>query len=777
MTHTFDPDALLTQAGWLRGLARGLVLDEAQADDVVQQTWLRALEHPPREPKALPAWLAAVARNEARQSGRSEGARTRRQRRVARPEASVQPTSDVVARAELHKELVRRVLDLPEPQKSTLLLRYFEGLEPSEIARRQDVPAGTVRSRLKRGLDTLRTDLDRECGGDRRAWVAALLPWTGMPRAAPATGGGGALGAVVMGVKGTTIAALLAVLLVGGLLGWSLWRGSDDDEGTREIYRGGGGQPVLRGRADGDEAPGVVVREEGSEAEEPPAPVAPAGARVTLAFVDEEGRAWTPEELQERYGAVGLPPRLTFVRDAQLTESGLEGLIATLFGPAEAWQEAVELAWTGEGTTAHATEAGLWRVFVPRPGAAPYLSPPQKLAEGEATRLEVPLPRTPRHVTVRLLDAVTGRPLGGTKVTPFHEVGDDQAFLRGPSVTADAAGDVTLPVYDAKLSGRSRGATWWAETKTHARSLSNFHLARQDEGVVLEWTVYPTATATGRVWLSSGEPAVGREVIWARKGRVRRTIVQEDGTYTLTGIAMSDRPARTEKLMLLEDPARGLVSGGRVELRAGETTEADLGEPASPSAAALVGWIRAGDRPLPGVFVGVKAPGGKRLIGRTDEEGVFRFSGLKEGAAQVEVYFGDPRVVDDFAARSTEPVQLAAGTETRLDFALPEGAILLTLVRDDDGEPVVGGVGMARPADPTLEAKRFPGFSYRPGWGGRTGEDGTILLLGLVPGHVHEIEAGGEGYEKATREDVLPGTVTEPALVTVRLKASGGGGR
>src|SRR6185503_12638824 len=56
----------------------------------------------------------------------------------------------------------------------TLLLHYFEELSPAEIAARQGIPAATVRSRLKRGLDDLRARLDRAHDGRRRAWLVPV---------------------------------------------------------------------------------------------------------------------------------------------------------------------------------------------------------------------------------------------------------------------------------------------------------------------------------------------------------------------------------------------------------------------------------------------------------------------------------------------------------------------------------------------------------------------------------------------------------------------------
>ena len=46
--------------------------------------------------------------------------------------------------------------ELDEPYRTTLLLRYGEMLSSVEIARRQQVPAGTVRWRLKSAVDRLR---------------------------------------------------------------------------------------------------------------------------------------------------------------------------------------------------------------------------------------------------------------------------------------------------------------------------------------------------------------------------------------------------------------------------------------------------------------------------------------------------------------------------------------------------------------------------------------------------------------------------------------------
>src|SRR5262245_48800415 len=106
-------DALLVHRDWVRALARRLVLDENDADDVEQETWRMAVERPPRHDGALRAWLRAVVTNAARMSRRSAARRESHEARAVR-RREVGPADDVVAAAELQTRLARAVLDLEE---------------------------------------------------------------------------------------------------------------------------------------------------------------------------------------------------------------------------------------------------------------------------------------------------------------------------------------------------------------------------------------------------------------------------------------------------------------------------------------------------------------------------------------------------------------------------------------------------------------------------------------------------------------------------------------
>jgi len=172
---TLDPAALLAQEDFVRRLASGLLHDAAKVDDVVQEAWLRAIQRPPREPRALRSWLAKVVRNLVADQRSAEIARRRREHAAARAEAIPSP-DEIREREALRRRVVERALELAEPYRSTLILRFFENKKPAEIADQLGIPAATVRTRLKRGLDMLRARLDRDSGGDRRSWCLSLIP-------------------------------------------------------------------------------------------------------------------------------------------------------------------------------------------------------------------------------------------------------------------------------------------------------------------------------------------------------------------------------------------------------------------------------------------------------------------------------------------------------------------------------------------------------------------------------------------------------------------------
>jgi RNA polymerase sigma-70 factor (ECF subfamily) len=313
----FPLETLLAERAWVRALARSLVADEHAADDLEQDAWVAVLERPPARTTSPRGWLATVLRRGAGRGRRGDFRRARRERAAARPE-SLPSTGDVVANAEWHARVVRAVLALEEPYRTTLLLRHFEGLPPREVAARTGVPVETARSRAQRGLARLRERFDAESGGDRRAWavpVAALAgpgaggggggatgTGTGIGTAAAAATGGLAMTtAAKAGVAGAVLAAAVGAFL--------LLR--DRPEGAAVPRAGDVPAAVARG----EPAPGLARSGDATPAAEPvargepaPAPPAAAGAaanRLRVVEAPEATGAAVPGATVIGFGAGG----------------------------------------------------------------------------------------------------------------------------------------------------------------------------------------------------------------------------------------------------------------------------------------------------------------------------------------------------------------------------------------------------------------------------------------------------------------------------------------
>ncbi len=247
-----DPEALLAHRDFVRALVLRLVGEPHAADDVVQETWLAALQNAPARPRSLRAWLARVARNLALRHARREVRLRQRARKAPQPDAPRDPAG-ALERVHAEHAVVAALLELDEPYRTTLLLRYYDDLAPREVAARLGVPAATVRTRLKRGLDTLRARLDQQHGGPdggRRAWalplIPLLIPIAAVKGAAATTGG-----IVLMTGKGKALAA--AALLLAALLGfWKLSDRAGTPRARTDAERPTQGGPITRKQTDSD---------------------------------------------------------------------------------------------------------------------------------------------------------------------------------------------------------------------------------------------------------------------------------------------------------------------------------------------------------------------------------------------------------------------------------------------------------------------------------------------------------------------------------------------
>ena len=279
-----DDQAVIRQTASLRLMVRALLRDDAAVDDVVQETWLTAMEHPPREGFDAGGWLRGIARNAIRHLRRSD---IRRERRESHAAARVEPAAgQVAAKIEQLQELLEAVSALREPIRHTVALRYLDGLMPREIADRLSVPVATVKTRLSTGLRQLREALDARHGGDRSAWHALLAPLApDLARAAVAAASASAASAGTFVVGGffmkaaSLVAGLVAVV---GIVVAVLWPfrpggcGPDRAEGGRGPVR----QRPRRGTIEAPRrlVPKTVVEQVAPAADDTPRAVRPAPA-------------------------------------------------------------------------------------------------------------------------------------------------------------------------------------------------------------------------------------------------------------------------------------------------------------------------------------------------------------------------------------------------------------------------------------------------------------------------------------------------------------------
>ena len=154
----------------MRRYARALTRDASRADDLVQDTLLRALakQHLWQEGTNLRAWLFTLMHNQhvndVRRSNRDGG------------NVDVDEMSSVLV-ANTDPSASRNCANwsaalalLPLEQREAILLVGLEGMRYDEAAAVAGVPIGTVRSRLSRGREALRRILDiDEAAGRRRA--------------------------------------------------------------------------------------------------------------------------------------------------------------------------------------------------------------------------------------------------------------------------------------------------------------------------------------------------------------------------------------------------------------------------------------------------------------------------------------------------------------------------------------------------------------------------------------------------------------------------------
>ncbi|MEO8700671.1 MAG: sigma-70 family RNA polymerase sigma factor [Kofleriaceae bacterium] len=779
-------DELLQHTDWLLQLARVLVGD-ANADDVVQETYEVAIAKPPKHAGPLRPWLGGVARNVARMATRG---RVRRQHREeAAPLANEVPTPEaLVERVQMQQHVARIVLELPEPLRATLLLRFFEGLTAAEIARAQGIPAATVRGRIKDALDRVRATLDQH-HGDRRRWALLLAP---LPVAAARSATAAIVGgiAVKSSVKiGIAIVVVLALVLGTRLLGW--W-GKTGEESKPPPTAGSGSNPapiaVTPAKSEPSGPPGRVLevvhdddpkgalRLEGQVIDEHDAPVG--GAHVAIdanppIIVDSEtDGSFTIEGLIPRDyrleatagdGYAG-PARLRLTTKTEpvtlrLRRGGSVDVVVTAVtgGKPIAGAE-VELRST---LTWHAKSDANGVAQLRGVGAvwAPLAVKADGFAPGGLMLGTSGDPAAPARVAIALAGGAaiagrviddTGKPVDGARVVatsasdPFPLID-----ARRDGVATKSDGTFTIPTAAAGTwrltasQGDHAPATSAPITVDGLHARSGVELKLEAGGVI-----------RGVVRDKAGQPVASAEIRVVTRGHVdwrarRQALSGADGTFAITGlarramdvvashdsgasaIAPADLGAKPEVEVTLALDVVGVLEGMVVDKAGTPIGDAQvIAEPEwSGGTADRTEW---------------SVRGIQETV--TDQGGKFRFAGLPDGS---------------FKVRAAKP----GASEFALSLATPTtakpGAPPLRLVIAADGH-LVGKVELDGKV-PARFAVAIGGTYAMP----FSTKDGKFSIA--APGGTHAIVISGPGFVDKTLRDVVVTESKDTDLGTIAV--------
>jgi len=157
-------------------VARGILTDDSEAEDVLQEAWVRSFQALGgfRGESSVVTWLTRITAHEAM-------ARSRRRRRLV-PVAAVSgddggpperedaaaPPDRAAENRELQRALSAALDTLPDPLRAVFVLREVEGLSSQETADALEISPENTRVRLHRAKAMLRRELDERMGREVR---------------------------------------------------------------------------------------------------------------------------------------------------------------------------------------------------------------------------------------------------------------------------------------------------------------------------------------------------------------------------------------------------------------------------------------------------------------------------------------------------------------------------------------------------------------------------------------------------------------------------------
>jgi RNA polymerase sigma-70 factor (ECF subfamily) len=167
-----EPDAFEIvfdrHGGAAYSLAYRIVGDRARAEDITQEAFLSLWRSGARYDRArgsVRTWLLGIVRNRAIDLLRRdvlEAPRTAFGEEAAEQRAEGEPTDAEALRREAARQVRGAMKELPADQLRVIQLAYFGGMTHSEIAQMLGIALGTVKGRMRLGLEKIRTQLAEE---------------------------------------------------------------------------------------------------------------------------------------------------------------------------------------------------------------------------------------------------------------------------------------------------------------------------------------------------------------------------------------------------------------------------------------------------------------------------------------------------------------------------------------------------------------------------------------------------------------------------------------
>lgn len=645
---------LLADDGDLRALARRLVVDPNDADDLAQDAWLVAVSKRLDLGGPVLGWLARVAGNVGKHLRRSAVRRDRRELAAARPEAT-SSAADAVERVELRRRLIDAVLALEEPLRTTVVLRFFEGEPPRRIAARFGVPVETVRSRTKRALALLREKLDAGHEGRRSSWLVPLASIAGLevPAAAatvaasvvsPATI---AAGAMVMKAKWGLVCA--AVLLLAGTA-W-FFRSQRPD------------LPDVAGGAD-IAVPGAGLASAGEIGAGASSSRVAADSRPAIAprpFAEE------PESQPSKFG--GLVVKAVWKSDGK-PAAGLRVRAAV---------------WTHTPAFQRTDADGVCR-FDRVPVGKALVS----LVFDVSQRVDV----TPGEVAEATIEIPEGSSITGEVWSPSGEgVEGAEIWLSDhPSLMETDVVARSGPGGRFRIRGIAYDSTRWVGARAPGYGASDlvrlWWRAQEIDYLPLVLKARPGGVR-GRVVAPDGAPVPGasvwigrqdfqKDVAWldrTPKGPTIQATTNAEGEFAIVGVPSGDQ-------QMMAHAGRYAPWFGPVAVRPDETSAVSIQLGAG---ATIVGEVvDEADKPIANIGVFRTPYDPLRRTAWTDAGGKFRIEGLAAGSVELEADGGDTRG----SAKAT--VELVSGQETRVRLKFAPGLVISGVVVDERDAPLPG---------------------------------------------------------------------------------------